>query len=285
MGIIFGLITALCQAFGYIYLKKSYEEFPPSVAFFLDVLLGLLIWIPFSLIIGVNFTNFSTVFIYAIISAILSEAFIFYVLSKGEISITGTIFASYPIYTIIFSLFINHERLLPLHWIFVLMTIIGTTIVSLPKKIIKSELKKKAYILWAIAGAAAVGLSDSLSKNIIDLSSASTFLFALALAQLPVGLIYLKLEKQSLSQFRQFKSKLDQYKYVIFGSFLIVASMIFFWLTFEKTLASIASPLTAIYPGIMVILAMRMLKEKPTKRELLGLMTIILGVIGISAFY
>lgn len=64
------------------------------------MLFGLLIWIPFSLMIGFDFNHLPKVLIYALISGILSEAFTFYVFSKGEISITGTIFASYPIYTI-----------------------------------------------------------------------------------------------------------------------------------------------------------------------------------------
>ena len=108
MGIIFGLLAALSQAISYTFLKKSYEELPPSVAFLFDACFGLLIWVPFALIIGFNFSHLPLVAIFALISALLSEAFVFYVLSKGEISITGTIFASYPVYTILFSLFINH---------------------------------------------------------------------------------------------------------------------------------------------------------------------------------
>jgi len=195
MGIIFGLLAALAQAIGFTLLKKSYEELPPSVAFLFDACFGLLIWIPFALVMGFNFSHIPLVLLFALISALLSEAFVFYVLSKGEISITGTIFSSYPIYTILFSLFINHEKLLPWHWFFVGLTILGTIVVSWPEKITKQELKKKMIILWGVAGAMAVGLSDSLSKNVIDKTSAEAFLFALAFAQVPVALVYLKLEK------------------------------------------------------------------------------------------
>src|SRR5690606_12558513 len=132
---------------------------------------GLLIWIPFSLILGFNFSDVPKVLVYAFISGILSEAFVFYVLSKGEISITGTIFASYPVYTIIFAILLLGESLQPMHWLFVFITIIGTLIASLPKKIIKSELRKKAYVFWAVAGAVAVGLSDTISKGVIDQTS------------------------------------------------------------------------------------------------------------------
>ena len=43
---------------------------------------------------------------------------------------------------------------------FVGITIFGTLLSSLPRKINKSELGKKSYIIWALAGAIAVGLSD-----------------------------------------------------------------------------------------------------------------------------
>ena len=285
MGIIFGLLAALSQAISYTFLKKSYEELPPSVAFLFDACFGLLIWVPFALIIGFNFSHLPLVAIFALISALLSDAFVFYVLSKGEISITGTIFASYPVYTILFSLFINHERLLPLHWLFVGVTILGTVIVSLPEKISRLELRKKAIILWGLAGAMAVGLSDSLSKNVIDQTSAEAFLFALAFSQLPVALVYLKLEKQKLSQFKDTLKKFNLYKFALIGSLITVISVLFLWLAFQDTYASIASPLTATYPGIMIILAYFFLKERVKQKDLLGLIIIIFGIIGINYFY
>ena len=285
MGIIFGLLAALAQAIGFTLLKKSYEELPPSVAFLFDACFGLLIWIPFALVMGFNFSHIPLVLLFALISALLSEAFVFYVLSKGEISITGTIFSSYPIYTILFSLFINHEKLLPWHWFFVGLTILGTIVVSWPEKITKQELKKKMIILWGVAGAMAVGLSDSLSKNVIDKTSAEAFLFALAFAQVPVALVYLKLEKQKIGQFKNIISQFKKYQYSIYGSFFSVITVLFLWLAFQDTFASIASPLTATYPGIMIVLAYFFLKERVKLKDLIGLLIVIAGVIGISYFY
>jgi bacterial/archaeal transporter family protein len=285
MGILFALLASFSQAIGYVSLKKSYQELQPSVAFLFDAVFGLLIWIPFALIIGFDFSHLPLVLVFALVSAILSEAFVFCVFSKGEISITGTIFSSYPIYTILFSLFINNERLSLYHWLFVGLTILGVLVVSFPEKIKKSEFRKKAIILWGLAGALAVGLSDSLSKNVIDKTSAQAFLFALAFAQLPVAFIYLKLEKQPLSQFKYTLEKFDKYKFAILGSFMTVISVLFLWLAFQDTLASIASPLTATYPGIIIILAYIFLKERIKRKDLLGLMIIIIGVLGISFFY
>src|SRR5260221_1658003 len=175
MGIIFALLSAFSIAGYQIIAKKAYEYYPPSVAFIVDVIFCVLIWLPFGLISGINFSLLPITFIYALISAILAEALFFWILSKGELSITSTILSTFAIYTGIFSFFINHERLTEIQLLFVLLTIIGTVIVSFPEKIKKSEFKKKAFILWAVIGAIGIGFSDTLTKGIIDKASIGTF--------------------------------------------------------------------------------------------------------------
>lgn len=282
MGIIFGLLAAVSFALFFTFVKKSYEEFPPSVAFFFDMAFGLILWIPFSLWIGFDFADLPKVFLYSVLSAILSEAFSFYVISKGEVSLTGTIFSSYPIYTILFALIFLGEKLSLNGWLFVALTIAGTILASLPKKLTWKDFKAKTYLLWALAGAVAAGFSDVISKSIIDQTSASVFLFGLAFAQLPISLGYLRVEKQSLSQFKDIFSKWSKYKFSIIGSFFSAFGLIFLWLAFEQTQASIASPLTGSYPAIMIVLALTWLKEKPSKIELLGVVATVVGVIGVS---
>lgn len=283
LGIIFGLTAALMFAFGYISLKKSFDEFPPSVAFAFDAIFGLIIWIPLALLLGVNTDNFLTVLPWAIASAILSEAYFFYVLSKGEVSITGTILASYPIYTAILSRFINNEFLTTPQITAIAITIIGTLVVSLEKGLKWKDLKQKDYIFWALSGAVAVGLSDALSKNAINNISLQDFLFVLALVQVPVAATYLKLEKQTLNHVSAFVKEAGKYRFAILGSLLNVLGVLFLWLAFSQTYASIASPLTATYPALMVILAYFLLKEQITSKDYFGVALVILGVISLSA--
>ncbi|MEK7570741.1 MAG: EamA family transporter [Patescibacteria group bacterium] len=285
MGIVFGLLAALGQALAFISIKRSYKELNPSIVFFFDACFGLLLWIPFALIVGVRFQDFSMVVGFALLSALLSEAFVFYALSKGHISISGTIFASYPVWTIICSVLLNKEMLLPIHWFFISITIIGILIVSLPHKIHAKELKERAHLLWPLAAAIAVGLSDTLSKGVIDKSSAETFLFALAFAQIPVAVGYLLVTREPLSQFTRTIHEYSKYKFALLGSLLNIVAVLFLWLAFAHAYASIASPLTAAYPAIIVVLAIFFLKERPTKRELIGLLLTIVGVIGISLFF
>lgn len=276
------MLAALSQSILWVALKKSYENLAPSVAFFFDMVLGLLVWVPFSLIIGVDFSRMGEVLIYALISGVLSEAFVFYVFSKGEVSYTSTIFSTYPLFTIFFSVLLNHERLSPVQWGLVGLVIIGTLIVSVPEKISKSELTKKSFLIWPLLGALAVGVSDTLSKGIIDKTSAESFLFGLAFAQIPIALGYLRYEKQVIPKLIIIRKQWSIYKFALLGSAMNMLTVLFLWLAFARAPASIASPITASYPGFVVLMAVVFLKEKVAKKDYIGFALITLSVMGIS---
>jgi drug/metabolite transporter (DMT)-like permease len=284
MGIIFAILAALSQSILWVALKKSYENLAPSVAFFFDVVLGLLVWVPFSLIIGVDFSRMGEILIYALISGVLSEAFVFYVFSKGEVSYTSAIFSTYPLFTIFFSVLLNHERLSLIQWGLVGLVIIGTLIVSVPEKISKSELAKKSFLIWPLLGALAVGVSDTLSKGIIDKTSAESFLFGLAFAQVPIALGYLRYEKQVIPKIKIIQKQWSVYKFALLGSAMNMLTILFLWLAFARAPASIASPITASYPGFVVLMAVVFLKEKVAKKDYIGFALITLSVMGISYF-
>src|SRR3989338_5598806 len=127
-GVVIAVYASFFMALAQAALKKSYKEFEPSVAFFINALLGVVLWIPLSFYFGVNFASLGQVLIYAIISAVLSEALYFFALSKGQLSITAILIGSYPIYTIIFSYLLNGEILSSGQLLFIGLTIVGTLI-------------------------------------------------------------------------------------------------------------------------------------------------------------
>jgi drug/metabolite transporter (DMT)-like permease len=282
LGIIFGLIAAIGQGLGYALLKKSFDERSPSLAFFTDMIFGLLIWIPFGLILGVEWQLFSTVMWVALISALLSEAFVFFVLSKGDFALSQSVFATYPLFTLLVSKYVNGDVLSASVIAAIFLTVIGIIVLSLPVKVNSAEMRKRALLLWPLAGAIAVGVSDSLSKNIIDSVSTGTFLVALAIAQVPIALGYLYLEKQTLKTAMNMYVNVKENRYAFLGSFCIVSTMVFFWLAFAHTLASIASPITASYVVFSLFFAAILVKEKVNQKDLIGILLTILGVISLS---
>ncbi len=187
--------------FAYLFLKKSYKEFKPSVAFMFDALFGLLIWVPLAIFMGISSgANWVEATIFAVISAVLSEAIVFYALSHGELAITATILATYPVYTVILSFFINGEHLTPALALFVIIAIIGSIVASLPNKLKKGEFKLKPALIWPFIAALCIGLSDTISKNYINRSDDFSFLFMLGFVQIPVALAYLRIERQKIRQ-------------------------------------------------------------------------------------
>lgn len=284
MGILFAVLAALSQSILWVALKKSYENLAPSIAFFFDMIMGLFVWIPFALIIGVDFSRMGEILMYAVVSGILSEAFVFYVFSKGEVSYTSTIFSTYPLFTIFFSVLLNHESLLSIQWGLVGFVILGTLLVSMPEKINRKEFAKKSFLIWPLLGALAVGISDTLSKGIIDKTSAESFLFGLAFAQIPVSLGYLKYEKQVIPKLAKIRASWNTYKYAVLGSIMNVLTVLFLWLAFARAPASIASPITASYPGFVILLAITFLKEKVAKKDYVGFVLIVASVMGIGYF-
>ncbi len=282
-GIIAAIYSSFFLALSQASLKKSYREISPSVAFFFDALLGLILWVPVAIFFGVNPLFFREVLIFAVISAILSEALYFYALSKGQLSLTAILIGSYPIYTIFFSYLINKESLSVGQGIFIALTIFGTMISYLPSKLNKEELKKSGALLWPILAAVAIGISDTLSKKIINKTGDFTFLFALAFVQIPISFVYLKMERQDLiNQYREMKSKIYEYKNAIAGSLFNVVGTGLLWISFSKTLASIASPITATSGVLVIIISLLFLDERISVRQIVGMLFVFTGIIGIT---
>lgn len=283
MGIIFAVLNAVLLGLANFLLKKSFKDFPPSVAFFIFSVFAVLIWGSIGLFLGVQFDNLLLGIFVGVISAILGQAIYIYVLEKGELSITATILSSFSIYTILFSMLVLGERPSTITMVFISLTILGTIIVTLPEKFNKKELQKISLILWAVLAAICIGAADTLTKFYIDKTSVGSFLFFVSFSQLAISLLYLRWDKQPLEQFKDIFHKFQEYKYAIVGSLCITISTMFLFLSFNFTLASIASPIASSYPIFTIILAILFLKEKISIKNGIGLFLVLLSIIMIGA--
>lgn len=163
---------------------------------------------------------------------------------------------------------------------------LGTLIVTLPEKgkLNKKELQHLSMIAWAVFGAVSIGAADTISKYYIDAVSVGSFLFYTAIAQVVVSFVYLRLEKESLGQFKTIFKRLDEYKNALLGSFFVSISTVFLFLAFSYTLASIIAPIAATNPVLTVILAVILLKEKLSLKNIIGLILVIAAILGLAFF-
>lgn len=284
IGIVFALLCAVFIAFSQLSLRKSYRELAPSVAFFFDAIFGLLLWVPLAIFMGIlGNVSWSEAFLFAFISAILSEAIVFYALSHGELAVTATVLATYPVYTVIFSRIFNNEILsLPVTF-FVALAILGSIIASSPEKIKKDELKLSKKVTWPFIAAVCIGLSDTISKGYINRSNDFSFLFSLGFIQIPVAIAYLRIEGQSaVKSIEGVIKKLSNYKYALLGGLFNIIGTGFLWLSFSFAPASIASPITGSNGALTVLFSRLILKEKISVRKYLGILFTFIGIIGIA---
>ena len=283
IGIILALLCAVFVALSQISLRRSYKELQPSIAFFFDAIFGLLIWVPLAVMMGINYgVSLEETLIYTIISAILSEAIVFFALSKGELAVTATVLATYPVYTIFFSRIINHEELTAGLLFFVGLAVVGSIWASLPDKVKRSDLRLRKEIVWPFVAAICIGLSDTISKGYINKSGDFSFLFMLGFVQIPVALAYLRIERESaVKAIKGTIKKFTNYKYALLGGFFNVIGTGFLWLSFSFAPASIASPITGTSGALTVLLSHYVLRDRISPRKRVAIIVTFVGVLGI----
>lgn len=284
LGIIFAVINALLLGIANYLLKKSYKDFSPAVDFFIFSIFCIFLWGGLGLWMGVDFSNPTFGLAVGIVSAVLGQLIYIYVLSKGQLSITATILSTFSVYTILFSVIFINERPSFLQLFYVGLAILGTVLVTLPEKdqLKTADLKKIKMIGLSVFAAASIGASDVLSKHYMTVTSVGSFLFYTAIAQFVVSFIYLRIEKEHLSQFATIYKRLRDYKYAIFGSLCISTSTMFLFLAFNYGMVSVVSPISASYPIITVLLAYFLLKEHLSLKNLIAIGLVIIAVLGIS---
>ena len=283
IGIILALLCAVFVALSQISLRRSYKELQPSIAFFFDAIFGLLIWVPLAVMMGINYgVSLEEALIYAVISAILSEAIVFFALSKGELAVTATVLATYPVYTIFFSRIINHEELTAGLLFFVGLAVVGSIWASLPDKVKRSDLRLRKEIVWPFVAAICIGLSDTISKGYINKSGDFSFLFMLGFVQIPVAIAYLRIERESaVKAIKGTIKKFTNYKYALLGGFFNVIGTGFLWLSFSFAPASIASPITGTSGALTVLLSHYVLRDRISPRKRAAIVVTFVGVLGI----
>lgn len=284
LGIIFALLCAVFVAFSQLALRKSYKELQPSVAFFFDAIFGLLIWVPLAVFMGISGgVSWTEAIFYAVVSAILSEAIVFYALSHGELAVTATVLATYPVYTVIFSRVLNNEVLSTPVLVFVCLAIFGSVLASLPDKLKKEEFNLHKGIVWPFVAAVCIALSDTISKGYINKSNDFSFLFTLGFVQIPVAFAYLRIEKESVLKATEgVLKRFSDYKFALLGGLFNIIGTGFLWLSFSFAPASIASPITGTNGALTVLFSRLLLKEKISSKKYLGIALSFIGVIGIA---
>lgn len=270
--LIFALLAALSWGIGQVLIKKGFEHTTPFFNNFLATIFGIIIFIPFALIGGVNWQFFPKI-IYITLVAEASALIYYYAAEKGEISLTGTLISIYPIFIILLSTVFLSEKVTSLQIFAISIIILGSFLVSKPKKFL---LKPEPWVLWGFIAALIIGFGDFIGKVVLTKYDLYSFMFAFAVCYVITTFILYLIDKKG----RHFP-KLNQKKMIptLSGTFLMEAGVLFFYLGMNSGKASLVSPVSSAYVAVTVILALIFLKEKITKIQLVGILLAATGII------
>lgn len=272
--------AALLWSAGGVLVKKGFQKVTPLWNNILGNLLSLVVWVPAVLLLSrwqIRIPPWNILLI--ILTASLIYLSFYYSLSKGRLSLTGTLIAGYPVVTILFAHLFLGERLLPLQYTGVALTIAGGVVVAFPERTPPGATKELSWVLWGLLGASCLGTGDFLSKFSMNrIGSYSHIFFLSFIFNLGSGVNYL-LDRKNRAAPKIFSR---DFLPTFLGIIIHLFGALFFLLALGYGPASLVSSVSSIYPALTVLLAVRFLRETVTLRQGIGIGSTVAGIVAIG---
>ncbi len=265
------ILASLVWGIGQALIKKGLSSVTPLLSNTFAVICALVVEIPFALIGGVKWEYFPFIFIFGLLANLPNFVFP-YVIEKANVSLAGTLLATYPIYTIILSILFLKESLDIVQILGIIGIIVGMFYIAKPEN---EKFKLAKWVIYAVIGSVAIGFGDFIGKISITKYGLYSFIMAFTLANIPCILITRLLDKTPI----KLRGDKKAYIYSMLGNVLMPLGLLFLYMAFSKGPASLASPIASTYPAITVLLAYFYLKEKITKTNFLGILMATVGVV------
>src|SRR3989338_218067 len=177
MWLIYALLTACLWGTGQLFLKKGYSKISPLWTAVIDLPIYLLVFVPFSLARGAEIVIKPFYILLIFIIASLNIVY-YYGLAKGQLAVSGTLIAAYPVVTVFASILFIGERISTIQMLAIGSVILGTILVSLSGKFRLG--RNRGLIIWPILTAFILGIADFLAKIVLNNVSVDSYNFYLA---------------------------------------------------------------------------------------------------------
>jgi drug/metabolite transporter (DMT)-like permease len=286
--------AAMLWAVGAVLVKKGFETIPPLWNNIVNNFLALFVWIPAVLFLGGFRINTPPLrIVVVILSACFLYQFFYYSISRGQISLTSTIVAGYPVFTIALSHIFLHERLEPGQYLGVALILAGGATVALPRRAgggvaqppgsvagsrgrVVPKAHEYSWVLWGLGGAFTLGTGDFLTKvSVESIGSYSHIFFEALILNLFSGFNYL------VDRGNRALPPLGSRRFLptLFGILMHLLGALLFLLAFGYGPASLVGPVSSVYPAFLALLAVRFLGDVITWKQGLGIGLIVGGLI------
>ncbi|MBI4035181.1 MAG: DMT family transporter [Candidatus Chisholmbacteria bacterium] len=272
MWLVYTLAAAGLWGVGQVLTKRGLVQITPLWNNLVAYGWVIVIMIPWAVNGGVSWDRLPIIFPLTLLTAAAYSIY-FYVVSRGEIALTGTINSAYPLATVILAKIFLGETTSGLQNLGIVATLVGAVLIAWPKNI---RVKLESWVWWGTAGAIIVGSADFLTKLIIGKSDVYTFTLSHELAFIPVlvGLWLMDKGGRSIPKFN-----LRSWWPTLTGVGMMQVGVLSFFIALSLGKASLVAPVSSIYQAITVVLAMIWLKEKVSLRQLTGIILAIGGIL------
>jgi len=269
------IIIIFCWGTGQTLLKIGFEKSTPLDSYFMGGLVGSIVWMPYFIWNPPKFKEF-TLFLPLCLAVSLCYLTYYYALNAGELSISSAILGTYPMYTVLFSVFVAGEQLVTRQWLGLIVIIAGIGLLSFfssKTSATAAAPQIKAWLFLSLVSAILMGIADAMTKIIIDRTSVSDYCIYFNISQvLSSILLTLAFERKSLS------FKILNSKYSLAGIFLLNIGGIAFTISLANQQASILVPLSSSYLALVTILSWLFLGEKMSATKVSAIAIVIAGI-------
>lgn len=266
---------------GDVFLKKPSEKFHGVNVLFYTHLIMLLFSVPVFIIFLSN-NQFSLSLTDALLILILAGvdlfAFLnyFHGLKVGELSVMAPISALYSIVTVILSVIFLNEVLTRLNIVAIGIAIIGIILTSTDLKNIHKIHTSKG--IWnAVLSMFGWGVYMFMA-GILEERIGWQMTFFLTTAALVIALASYK----TVSRVKEKKTINQYWKSFAIAGFLYTIAWLFVNIGISVSLVSIVSVISSMAPAVTVVLAVLFLNEKLVLNQVIGIITILVGLFLIS---
>ncbi len=276
MWFILSILAAFFWGIGGVITKKGLYHISPLYNNVLGAIVTLILIVPFALSHNPDLLSSIKIIPHTLLVGALLLCY-YYVLEKGQISLTGTVLATYPLITVVLSFLFLNEQTTFLQNIAILIIILGSVVLVGGEN--KNKLNKSItdnWIIWALGGAFAIGISDFIAKTAINQSDIYSYLVYYSFAFALTSLVAIIFDKKGRS-LQSFSSK--NFLPTFIGVTMTEVGMLFYYLAISKGLLSIVTPISSSYTVITIILSWIFLKDKINKIQWFGITLSVLGII------
>ncbi len=274
---ILALGASVFWACGQVLIKKGFENIPPLWNnIFSNFLLLFIYLIPALLLSNFRITIPSLPIFFIILVAASFYLTFYYAISKGEISLTGTVVAGYPVTTILLAYLFLGERLAAFQFVGVCFVIAGVVLVAMPEMDKAKESKDFSWFKWGLSASVLIGAGDFLTKLSINNIGSYSYIFFLAVISNPLSFFNYLIDMRSRA-FPSIREKKVLFTFI--GIIAVLTGSLLFFLSFDYGKVSLITPVSSIYPALTALLAVRFLHEKITLKQCIGIAVTVVGLI------